>query len=210
MAAVFEQKMGMPHYYFLPTAENDYEAYGMAIFSKHPISDSGRLAANEYGVNGTLYVDIKKGNLSFRVYNVHLRSIGFQKEDYDFIKNPAKTLEEDAASTRRIGSRLKQAFRARSEQAKALREHSQACEIPYVIAGDFNDTPLSYAVNQVSSGLLNAFREKGRGWGITYNGDFPNFQIDYILASKRFNIQNYQIIKRKLSDHYPVWVDLKR
>lgn len=209
MAKAFEREMGMPYYYFLPTAENDYEAYGLAIFSRYPIVASGYLPNHEHGVNRVIYADIDKGGRIFRVYNVHLRSIGFQKEDYEFIKSPAKTLEKDAASTKRIGARLKWAFSARSDQADALRKHSQECEIPYLIAGDFNDTPLSYAVSNVSSGLQNAFREKGRGWGVTYNGDFPNFQIDYILASKDFEVARYQIIKAKLSDHYPVWADLK-
>lgn len=209
MAKAFEQQIGMDHSYFLPTAENDFEAYGMAIFSRYPIVASGHLPDHEYGVNRVIYADIKKSGQIFRVYNVHLRSIGFQKEDYEFIKSPTKTLEKDAASTKRIGARLKWAFNARSAQADALRAHSRECKVPYVISGDFNDTPLSYAVNKVSAGLQNAFREKGRGWGVTYNGDFPNFQIDYILASKDFEVSRYQIIKAKLSDHYPVWADLK-
>jgi len=209
MTKEFERKVGTFYHYISPTAANDYEAYGMAIFSRYPIVASGHLPAHEHGVNRIIYADIDKGGKIFRVYNVHLRSFGFQKEDYDFIKSPSKTIEKDAASTRRIGSRLKHAFSARGAQAEALRAHSLECEIPYIIAGDFNDTPLSYAVNKVSSGLQNAFRKKGRGWGVTYNGDFPNFQIDYILASKEFEVASYQIIKARLSDHYPVWADLK-
>src|SRR5690606_38552573 len=186
MAEEFEREISMPYRYVSPTAANDYEAYGMAIFSRYPIVGSGVLPEHEYGVNRIIYADIDKGGRVFRVYNVHLRSFGFQKEDYDFINNPSKTIEKDAASTKRIGARLKHAFRARSAQAKALREHSHACTLPYLIAGDFNDTPLSYAVNEVSAGMKNAFRESGRGWGVTYNGDFPNFQIDYILSSQAF------------------------
>lgn len=209
MAREFEREISMPYHYVSPTAENDYEAYGMAIFSRYPIVGSGILPEHAYGVNRIIYADIDKDGQVFRVYNVHLRSFGFQKEDYDFINNPSKTLEKDAASTKRIGARLKQAFTARSAQAVALREHSQACDLPYLIAGDFNDTPLSYAVNEVSAGMRNAFREKGRHWGVTYNGDFPNFQIDYILCSNAFEVRHYQIIKAKLSDHYPVWADLQ-
>ncbi|WP_257658652.1 endonuclease/exonuclease/phosphatase family protein [Parapedobacter lycopersici] len=208
MSKAFKDDVGLPYRVVFPAAQNDYEAYGLAIFSKYPILESGHLPDHQYGVNRVVYADINKNGKVFRVYNVHLRSIGFQKEDYDFIKRPAKTIEEDAASTRRIGSRLKQAFRARSGQAESLKAHSNACRVPFIIAGDFNDTPLSYAVNQVSSGMQNAFLEKGRGWGVTYNGDFPNFQIDYILASKEFSIQWYQIVKKKLSDHYPVWADV--
>jgi len=209
MAKVFSDRIGTRYHVVSPTAENDYEAYGMAIFSRYPIVASGHLPEHDHGVNRIIYADINKDGRVFRVYNVHLRSFGFQKEDYDFIKQPTKTIEKDAASTKRIGSRLKHAFGARSAQAAALREHSKHCQLPYLIAGDFNDTPLSYAVNQVAAGMRNAFREKGQGWGVTYNGDFPNFQIDYILADKAFKIHRYQIIKEKLSDHYPVWADLQ-
>ncbi|MGK6350634.1 endonuclease/exonuclease/phosphatase family protein [Parapedobacter sp. DT-150] len=209
MAKEFERKIGTSYRYISPTAENDYEAYGLAIFSRYPIVETGHLADHEYGVNRIIYADIDKNGKVFRVYNVHLRSFGFQQEDYDFINRPSKTIEKDAASTKRIGSRLKHAFSARSAQAAALRAHSDSCSTPYIVAGDFNDTPLSYAVNKVSAGLKNAFLEKGRGWGVTYNGDFPNFQIDYILASKEFEVRHYQIIKAKLSDHYPVWADLQ-
>lgn len=209
MADVFEREINMPYRYISPTAANDYEAYGMAIFSRHPILGSGVLPKHEYGVNRIIYADINKDGRVFRVYNVHLRSFGFQQEDYDFINNPSKTIEKDAASTKRIGARLKHAFTARSAQALELREHSQACNLPFLIAGDFNDTPLSYAVSEVSKGMRNAFREKGRGWGVTYNGDFPNFQIDYILTSPAFDVRHYQIVKARLSDHYPVWADLQ-
>ncbi len=209
MSTEFREKIELPYHFILPTAENDYEAYGLAIFSKYPIVSSGHLPDHEYGINRIIYADIDKNGKIFRIYNVHLRSFGFQQEDYEFIKSPSKTIEKDAASTRRIGSRLKHAFGARSAQAAALKSHSQECQTPYIIAGDFNDTPLSYAVNQVSVGMKNAFREKGRGWGVTYNGDFPNFQIDYILASQAFQVRYYQIIKEKLSDHYPVWADLQ-
>jgi endonuclease/exonuclease/phosphatase family metal-dependent hydrolase len=69
-------------------------------------------------------------------------------------------------------------------------------------------TPASFAVNELSKGLKNAFRERGFGLGRTYNGDFPNFQIDYILATLQFDVLDYYIIEKKLSDHYPVRADL--
>ncbi|RYE25486.1 MAG: hypothetical protein EOP42_21385 [Sphingobacteriaceae bacterium] len=60
----------------------------------------------------------------------------------------------------------------------------------------------------MASGLKNAFREKGSGFCTTYNGDFPNFQIDYILAHPDFKVINYKVFKKKLSDHYPIRADL--
>ena len=89
-----------------------------------------------------------------------------------------------------------------------IKAHAALCPYPYIISGDFNDTPASYSVNQMAKGLKNAFREKGTGFGRTYNGSFPNYQIDYIMASPQFDVASYQITERKLSDHYPVRSDL--
>lgn len=209
LLATFQDEYGYRYQHFFAANQNDYEAYGLAIFSKYPIISSGKLDEHWYGLNGTIYSDIRYGDDTLRIYNVHLRTFGFAEEDYEFVTASPKTLEQDmSSSTRRIGSRLRHAFEARSEQARSLRHHHQNTKTPYLIMGDFNDTPLSYAVNHVSGGMQNAFRARGRGWGETYNGVFPNFQIDYILASKELNIHNYQVIKKKLSDHYPIWADL--
>lgn len=208
--AVLIEKHGYKHFYFEEVAGNEFDAYGIAIFSKYPIVNTGSLAINlkEKNVNRIQYVDLKKDSSLIRVYNVHLQSVGFQQEDYQFISQEFSSLQADIASTKRIGGRLKDAFIKRSEQVDLLYDDIQNCEIPYIVAGDFNDTPSSYAVNRIAKNAKIAFHEKGRGWGVTYNGAFPNFQIDYIMTSADFAIQNFQIIPEKISDHYPIWSDL--
>lgn len=195
------------HYYFEASTDNGYEAIGMAIFSKYPILKKGLIPFENVSGNEALFVDLKFNNKPFRVYNVHFQSIRFQPEDYKYIKGI--TQETDVNSSRRIGSRLKRAFLKRSDQVKVVKEHTRNCSTPYIVAGDFNDTPISYTVNSMAEGLKNSFREKGSGIGITYNGDFPNFQIDYILVSPAFEVKNYFIINKKLSDHYAVRTDLE-
>ncbi len=199
------------YYYFKPTTDNGYEATGTAIFSKYPIINTGKvLFARKMNWNEAVYADIKVGEKVFRVYNVHFQSISFQPEDYQYLKKVTKEIDTDVESSRKIGSRLKKAFEKRANQVNMLRTHTlDSCKTPYIIAGDFNDTPISYTVKTVSKGLQNSFSVKGSGFGITYNGEFPNFQIDYILASPEFTIKNYLIVKKKLSDHYPVRTDLE-
>lgn len=205
---LIENKLEMPHNYRYAAAKNNFDSYGMAIFSKFPILNSGVVSEFEKGVNSIIYVDILYNSDTIRIYNTHLRSFGFQKEDYDFIKKSSASLEEDVIFTRRIGSRLKNAFKIRSEQAQAFRKHLETVEMTYIIAGDFNDTPLSFSVNHITSHLKNGFKEKGNGWGKTYTGDFPSFQIDYIFSTNDWHFRNYKIMRRKLSDHYPIWADL--
>src|SRR3546814_13165223 len=58
--------------------------------------------------------------------------------------------------------------------------------------------------------LQSSFGKKGSGYSITYAGAFPNFQIDHILSDKEsFEVLNYRIMKKKLSDHYPISTALR-
>ena len=195
--------------FFKSDGINNYEAYGMATFSKFPILKSEDIPfKNATEGNEAMYSDIKYNHTIVRVYNIHLQSFNFQPEDYQYMKE-IQEIDPNVKSSKRIGSRLKNAIIKRAEQAKVVKQHSLTCKNPYIIAGDFNDTPISYAVSTVSKGLNNSFKQKGSGLGVTYNGDFPNFQIDYILSSKDFTVKNYQIVKKKLSDHYAVRSDLE-
>jgi endonuclease/exonuclease/phosphatase family metal-dependent hydrolase len=197
------------NYYIVESDGNDYEMNGYAIFSKFKIRNKGKLDfPNIPHGNDVLFADFEVNKKKFRVYSVHLQSISFQPEDYQYLKN-VKEIHTDVSSTKRLSKRLKEAFIKRGEQVELLKGHANGSKIPYIIAGDFNDTPISYAVNTVGKGMINSFREKGSGFGITYNGDFPNFQIDYILVRPEFKVKNYIIIDKKLSDHYPVRADLE-
>lgn len=196
-------------YYFEPTSQNEYEGYGSAVFSKNPIVNKGAINQFGYGVNRIIFVDIKREQDTIRVYNVHLRSFALQEEDREFIQQTAASMQlSDDGGTKRVGRRLKHAFTHRSDQAMALKEHMETCPYPYVVLGDFNDTPMSYSVSLISESMNNAFLEQGYGWGVTHIGLLPIFQIDYIFCDKRVQIDNYGIIKERLSDHYPIWADL--
>ena len=202
-----QKKNNFENFYLAPSEQNDYRAYGQAIFSKYPIINSGLIKKNEYGINRVIYVDIVKNLDTIRVYNVHLRSFGLQSEDKEFIQNPSSTGNEEQ-KTKQVGRKLKWAFEQRSNQAESLAEHMQETHYPKIVMGDFNDTPMSYSVNLIGKNMKNAFQEKGNGWGVTHFEMLPILQIDYIFADKRFSVSNYQVLKKKLSDHYPVFADL--
>jgi endonuclease/exonuclease/phosphatase family metal-dependent hydrolase len=186
---------------------NSFETNGIAVFSKYPITNSGTIFFEDiHSGNRCEWVDVKKDTSLFRVYAVHLASIKFEQEDYTFIDEVQKDLDTktDVLSTKRIIKRLKIAFLKRSKQVAEVKAHIAQCKTPYIIMGDFNDTPCSYTLAQMCAGIKNGFEEKGSGLAVTYNGDFPNFQIDYILASTNFDFKGYKIIKKDYSDHYPI------
>lgn len=210
MVDTIQQILHTRAYYFEALQASATEAIGMAMFSKYPIIAHGfiQLSNDHTSENQCLYIDIKKGNKTFRVYSVHLQSVRFDPEDYRYLSRVSGQGKADVGSTRRLGSKLKAAFIKRSRQVEKIKADAGNCPYPYIISGDFNDTPLSYAVNRMAKGLKNAFVEKGSGLAVTYNGNFPNYQIDYVLCSPAFDVKGYDIVKKRLSDHYPVYCDL--
>jgi endonuclease/exonuclease/phosphatase family metal-dependent hydrolase len=199
--------MKTDYFYFAPFTRN--KAVGMAIFSKLPIVDTGTLLlSNVLSENQCIYIDVKKGSQTFRIYSVHLQSIKFDQKDYTSLDSASAKGKTNVRSLQRMIGKLKNAFIKRSEQVFKIKEHAANCPYPYIISGDFNDTPGSFAFSRMVDGLKDAFREKGSGFGQTYNGDFPNYQIDFIMPGPQFEVASYKIIKRKLSDHYPVRSDL--
>lgn len=197
--------MNSEFYYFEPFDVNYDQASGMAIFSRYPIFNFGLISlSGKVTGNQCLFVDIQKGDKKIRLYSMHLQSIKFEPEDYKYLGEVSKKGKTNMTATKRLGSKLKIAFLKRAEQVFTIKAHAKTCPYPYIYSGDFNDTPASFAFTQMSLGMKNAFREKGSGLARTYNGDFPNYQIDYIMASPQFDVLQYDIIKKKLSDHYPV------
>ncbi|RZL34313.1 MAG: endonuclease, partial [Pedobacter sp.] len=95
------------YYYFVPTQKTESEAIGYAIFSKYPIKNKGEIMfENSFG-NGSIYVDLTVNNQDIRVYNVHLQSISFVKEDYNYLEKVTKEMSVEKSSSKRILKMLK-------------------------------------------------------------------------------------------------------
>ena len=81
---------------------------------------------------------------------------------------------------------------------------------PNIVCGDFNDVPNSYAYSIIGKGMKNAFVEKGNGLGRTFTGISPTLRIDNIFVDKRWGVQQFIRVQKKLSDHYPIITDIKK
>jgi endonuclease/exonuclease/phosphatase family metal-dependent hydrolase len=194
-------------YYFEPFLKTDYDSTGLALFSKYPIIHRGVVGlSNEVRENQAIYIDIQYKSHTIRVYDFHLNSLKLNHDDYFLLSHGSAM---NLAGFEKIFSKLKEAFVARGKQVDIIRQHAAKCPYPYVFMGDFNDTPSSYAFNQLAIGMKNAFREKGTGIAKTFDGGFASFQIDFILLSRQFHVLNYQIIHKTMSDHYPVCSDVE-
>jgi endonuclease/exonuclease/phosphatase family metal-dependent hydrolase len=183
--------------------------FGLATFSAYPIVNKGRVDFHSNAGNLCIYTDIKINDDTIRVYNVHFESIGLSPEDYLFMETILSPPDQHQLSEggRRILRRIKLAAEMRAPQARIVAGHVSQSPYPVILAGDFNDTPVSYVYRQVSKNLEDAFKS-GHGFGQTYVGAFPSFRIDYILHSPQIKSMNYTTGDRKYSDHYPIYTSL--
>ena len=178
---------------------------GVAIFSKHPIVKKASLSFGNEHLCKAIFADISLKGQLFRVYNLHLESNRFVGKNYKFIKkDDYQGNEEDLNEIKDISSRLGQAFARRAEQALQIKEHVKQSPNPTLVCGDFNDTPNSYTYHQLSKGMKDAFVQQGKGISTTYSGDFPSFRIDYLLYSDDISCTQYERIRKRYSDHYPI------
>ncbi len=176
---------------------------GMALYSKYPIFNVTVVPIVKTGSNGAFYADVRVGNDTFRVFNIHLQSVGLRENEYTITG-----LEQSPVSVKSSFSlslkKLRRAFRRRSVQVAAIKEQIALSPYPVILCGDFNDTPGSYAYAQLNSILDDSFLSGGNGLGTTFAGKLPFLRIDYVLNSPSFTVMDSRVIKEKGSDHYPV------
>ena len=101
-------------------------------------------------------------------------------------------------------------FASRSLQADRVKQHITTSPYPVIVAGDFNDTPVSYTYRKMRRGLRDAFVEAGYGAGFTYRGKYPPNRIDYILYNEEIECNDFDIVKARYSDHYPIIAYFRR
>ncbi len=63
------------------------------------------------------------------------------------------------------------AFRAREQQAEAIRDFAQQADLPVIAAGDFNATDTSRAYSIAREGFEDAWADVGLGFGHTFPGE---------------------------------------
>jgi len=183
-----------------------FDHWGIATFSKYPIINQGKILFQTTSNNICIYSDIVVNKDTLRVYNIHLQSISFSKGDNKFLDDviSEKDAEDEVGNSKNILRRLKRAFLKRTKQVDMIVLHMKTCRYKIIVCGDFNDTAASYAYQQLSKNLNDAFIEKGFGFGRTYAGKWPQFRIDYILHSKGLNCSEFKRSAETFTDHYPI------
>jgi endonuclease/exonuclease/phosphatase family metal-dependent hydrolase len=210
----FLEKLNYKNYFYSYNVKEDFWGYahfGIIIFSKYPIVNKQTVGFYPNDYNSIFqYVDIVKGEDTIRVFNIHLQSLRFSKENLKYIDKPTVEDEDKALrESKNIIAKFKKGFLKREVQADRIRTEINKSPYPVIVTGDFNDVPNSYAYHTIGAGMKNAFVEKGSGLGRTFSGISPVLRIDNIFVDNRMDVLQFNLVKKKLSDHFPIMADVE-
>ena len=208
----FKRLLRFTGYFYSYESKLDFDQahhFGIIIFSKYPIVNKQTISIPPNDYNSIFqYIDVIASNDTVRVFNFHLQSLKFTRENLKYIDNPDINSNKTIAESKSIISKLKRGFIKRSRQSDKVREEIDKSPYPVIVCGDFNDVPNSYAYCRIGDGFQNAFVEKGIGFGRTFSGISPTLRIDNIFIDKKFTIKQFTRISKKLSDHFPIIADI--
>jgi endonuclease/exonuclease/phosphatase family metal-dependent hydrolase len=175
---------------------SDYDQ-GLAIFSKYDILDTGTVWTTYGSNNAGIYADILVGSDTLRTYNVHLESMRLSLHQY-------RNTEKYTSKLMQLFYKLKVGAQKRAEQIDMLLYHCSRSPYPFIICGDFNDTPYSYNYFRLREDFMNAFEEAGNGFGFSFNSILFFLRIDHQFYGSGIEAMNYRVDRSvDLSDHFP-------
>lgn len=166
-----------PEYsYAIRNEEREDEVLNLAILSKYQLD---RQVETYYPdtYNKSMAVDVTLSDNTFRLFNTHLQT------------------------TDHVFTRFIENAQRRNTQADSLKTAIRSAGKPTLVCGDFNDTPCSYTYRTLAYGMQDAFTTAGEEWTGSFQPMGRWLRIDYILCSKHWQIQHYQLIENPWSDH---------
>lgn len=178
---------------------------GTAIYSKYPIREFKDIKLSRFVY--LLQADVKlPDNQTLRTYFIHLESFHLSDGDKDYIEGVKHRSKEPGYSKfRNIAQQFGKSYFLRARQADSAAALIAQSPYPTVICGDFNDLPGSYTYNTMKGKFSDAFSQKGRGFGRTFNLFLPTIRIDYILYDAKFlKLKGCVSPHTTQSDHNPV------
>jgi endonuclease/exonuclease/phosphatase family metal-dependent hydrolase len=184
--------------------------YGIVTVSRYPIIYRGDIV-HPGSSSLTIFSDVVIDTDTFRIYNNHLQSFRLRRVEGTLLSEISG--EDQGGSMKSISGifrSLTHGFSSRALQVDRVRKHIETSPYPVIVAGDFNDTPISYTYHKMIRGLKDAFVEAGYGAGFTYRGKYPPNRIDYILYNEDIECKDFDIVKVRYSDHYPIIAYFRR
>lgn len=196
----FGKKIGCEYH-----SRNTHSHRGNIIFSKYPLEDDSFTESfNASGAAGFAKLVKAKAKGTFYLENTHLQSYNISKDEIEYVGD-TKNYVEKSSTGKSIVRKLKEGFQMRTSNTSLIVENMPQNSFPILIVGDFNDTPQSYTYHRMKkAGLEDAFLEVGHGVGTTYCGKLPMLRIDYFWHNENISPFTFKVIKKQISDHYPI------
>ncbi|MDT0645190.1 endonuclease/exonuclease/phosphatase family protein [Zunongwangia sp. F260] len=171
--------------------------FGLAVFSKYPIINTVSLNFDSASNNNGVYVDIAVKTDTLRVINIHLQSFS--------VKPDIGNIEKE--SSKRVFLGMGQTFAIQQEQVELVLEVIRNTPYKVIVMGDFNNTAYSYIYRELrseGSGLNDAYKEAGSGFGRTFDFDYFPLRIDFILPDESIEVLSFKTSEVFFSDHFPI------
>lgn len=188
---------------------------GRVVYSRFPILHSWSPDAPTGHANGIFVVDVLADADTVTIVNCHLESNLITKEDRADGRAAMENHidRQTIRKARTLWGKLARSARMRAAQTDCITQliDSLPQGHPVIVCGDFNDTPISYAYQQVDKRLQNAYRNAGNGIGVSFNERFFYFRIDHFFHSDNWTTQSVEIEQHSpFSDHNPQIVSLRK
>jgi len=171
--------------------------FGVATWSRHPIVGRDHIAFGTRSNNACAVTDIAWNGDTARVFNAHFASLHFGSEEYAALEEGVP----DAEGRERIWSRMREAYSERVTQVTQVMEAVENSPHPVVLCGDFNDVPVSWALQEARRQLRDTHDARGLRMDGTWQGVVPGVRIDHILVDPAWPILAYGKGGDGLSDH---------
>lgn len=181
----------------------DKGSYGNVTLSKFPVTNKGKLIFDKSS-NLAIYTDLKIGEGStLRVYNCH-----FESYNVSLARLKKSLTDKEVDLMWETEEKMKKSIKRRPEQVDKVLSDIEECTLESIVAGDFNDNPMSYTYNRLKKRREDSFVEAGKGFGATYSFLWPFIRIDYILYPSQFSAVSHSVPHAVYSDHYPVIAEI--
>lgn len=189
---------------------NDNTGECVGIISAYPIMKEKLISS--FPGNAVMAYHLQHPRGEFIVVNCHFRSNQLTTSNLNGYSNliHGKSSSEQASDpniARTLASKIANAAIERAKMVDDVEEYlAQYKELPVILCGDFNDTPISYTRQRVARmGLTDAFREAGHGFGFSFRRSAIRVRIDHIFCSPTFQPVQAKIDETATySDHQPI------
>ena len=175
-------------------------SFGNVTLSKYPIVRSEVLTFPD-SRNLCLVTDLDVNGHLLRVYNCHLESYSISFATLVKRLFHKDTFTDEVAQ---VHGRVRGATIRRAEQVESVLASEASSDLPCLVCGDFNDTPVSYTYRKLCQTKKDSFVESGTGFSGTYSALWPMIRVDYILLPQEFASARHETPRVPWSDHYPV------